>query len=88
MKQTSVEWLFKELDNYYQMKSKFRSKKEILEQAKEIYKQEIENSFEAGFVTQQWDKTKENKAEQYFKQKFEEQQSKMPNEQLILLAKQ
>jgi hypothetical protein len=41
-----------------------------IEQAKEIHKQQIENAFEAGFVTQQWDKTKENKAEQYFKEKF------------------
>jgi hypothetical protein len=41
-----------------------------IEQAKEIHKQQIENAFEAGFVTQKWDKTKENKAEQYFKEKF------------------
>jgi hypothetical protein len=41
MKQTAVEWGFQELDNYYQMKSKFKSKKEILEQAKEMEKQQI-----------------------------------------------
>jgi hypothetical protein len=41
MKQTAVEWVFQELDNYYQMKSKFKSKKEILEQAKEMEKQQI-----------------------------------------------
>jgi hypothetical protein len=40
-KQTAVEWLFQELDNYYQMKSKFKSKKEILKQAKEMEKQQI-----------------------------------------------
>jgi hypothetical protein len=39
MKQTAVEWVFQELDNYYQMKSKFKSKKEILKQAKEMEKQ-------------------------------------------------
>lgn len=32
--QTIVEWVFQELDNYYQMKSKFKSKEEILEQFK------------------------------------------------------
>jgi len=40
MRQTAVEWVFQELDNYYQMKSKFKSKKEILEQAKEMEKQQ------------------------------------------------
>jgi hypothetical protein len=40
MKQTSVEWVFQELDNYYQMKSKFKSKKEIFKQAKEMEKQQ------------------------------------------------
>lgn len=41
MKQTAVEWGFQELDNYYQMKSKFKSKKKILEQAKEIEKEQL-----------------------------------------------
>jgi hypothetical protein len=41
MKQTAVECLYQELDNYYQMKSKFKSKKEILKQAKEMEKQQI-----------------------------------------------
>jgi hypothetical protein len=36
---TAVEWLFQELDNYYQMKSNV-IKKEILKQAKEIEKQQ------------------------------------------------
>ena len=42
--QTAVEWVFQELDNYYQMKSKFKSKKEILEQAKEMEKQQIDSN--------------------------------------------
>jgi hypothetical protein len=64
MKKSAVEFL------------KFRYENNItlnlgdFEQAKEMEKQQIENAFEAGFVTQQWDKTKENKAEQYFKEKF------------------
>jgi hypothetical protein len=40
MKQTAVEWLFQELDNYYQMKGNV-IKKEILEQAKEMEKQQL-----------------------------------------------
>jgi hypothetical protein len=40
MKQTAVEWVFQELDNYYQMKSKFKSKKEILKQAKVMEKEQ------------------------------------------------
>jgi hypothetical protein len=38
MKQTAVEWLFQELDNYYQIKGNV-IKKEILKQAKEMEKQ-------------------------------------------------
>ena len=38
MKQTAVEWLFQELDNYYQMKGNV-IKKEILKQAKEMQKE-------------------------------------------------
>jgi hypothetical protein len=48
MKQTSVEWVFQELDNYYQMKSKFKSKKEILKQAKEMEKQQIIDALKEG----------------------------------------
>jgi hypothetical protein len=51
MKQTAVEWVFQELDNYYQMKSKFRSKKEILKQAKELEKQQMRSSFVGCWIT-------------------------------------
>ena len=37
---TAVEWLYQELDNYYQMKGNV-IKKEILKQAKEMEKQQI-----------------------------------------------
>lgn len=40
MKQTAVEWLFQELDNYYQIKGNV-IKKEILKQAKEMEKQQL-----------------------------------------------
>jgi molecular chaperone GrpE (heat shock protein) len=39
MKQTAVEWLFQELDNYYQMEGNV-IKKEILKQAKEMEKEQ------------------------------------------------
>jgi hypothetical protein len=44
-------------------------KKEI-EQANEIFEKQIEEAFEKGFITTQWDKTKENKAEQYYNETF------------------
>ena len=37
---TAVEWLFQELDNYYQIKGNV-IKKEILKQAKEMEKQQL-----------------------------------------------
>jgi hypothetical protein len=39
-KMTAVEWLFQELDNYYQIKGNV-IKKEILKQAKEMEKQQL-----------------------------------------------
>ena len=42
---TAVEWLFNELDKYYQMKSNFKSKKEILNKAKEMEKQQIIDAY-------------------------------------------
>ncbi len=65
MKQTAVEFLADNFHYYYSTKWN-----DILEQAKGMEKQQIENAFEAGFVTQQWDKTKENKAEQYYNETF------------------
>jgi hypothetical protein len=44
-------------------------KKEI-EEAKEIFEKQIEEAFEKCFITTQWDKTKENKAEQYYNERF------------------
>jgi hypothetical protein len=42
----------------------------ILEQAKEMEKRQIIDSFNKGFITDQWDKSKENKAEQYYNETF------------------
>jgi hypothetical protein len=80
MKKSAVEWLEKEL-NAIRLdidKNVLKFIDKSFEQAKEIYKQEIENSFEAGFVTQQWDKTKENKAEQYYNETFNLSQQDKP----------
>jgi len=41
-----------------------------LEAAKEMEKQQIVSAFNKGFVTDQWDKSKENKAKQYYNEKF------------------
>jgi len=43
MKQTAIEWLFQELNDYYNLKST-KSKREILEQAKEMERQQIINA--------------------------------------------
>ena len=43
---------------------------EYLNQAKEMEKQQIIDAFEKGFLTTQWDKTKENKAEKYYNEIF------------------
>jgi hypothetical protein len=39
-------------------------------EAKEMEKQQIIDSFNKGFITDQWDKSKENKAEQYYNETF------------------
>jgi hypothetical protein len=70
---TAVEWLDKQITicfENYSGTTLYHRIEDKIEQAKEMEKQQIENAFEAGFVTQKWDKTKENKAEQYFKEKF------------------
>ena len=62
---TAVEYLEEKLkgDNIFSLDV-------IITKAKEMEKQQIENAFKEGFVTQQWDKTKENKAEQYYNETF------------------
>jgi hypothetical protein len=48
MKKTAVEWVFQELDNYYQMKGNV-IKKEILKQAKEMEKEQMIEMHDKGF---------------------------------------
>jgi hypothetical protein len=66
MKQTAVEWLLKELDK--NGISLYTS--DLIKQAKEMEKQQIEDAFNNGFSTTSWDKTKENKATEYYNKKF------------------
>jgi hypothetical protein len=67
MKQTAVKWVFQELDNYYQMKSKFKSNKEILDQAKEMEKQQIMDAFDKAYP---YDVIGYDAGGQYYKETF------------------
>jgi predicted secreted protein len=63
---TAVEWIEETIDK----KHMGAFLKSIIEQAKELEKQQIIDSFNKGFITDQWDKSKENKAEQYYNETF------------------
>jgi hypothetical protein len=65
MKQTAVEWLFQELDNYYQMKGNV-IKKEILKQAKEMEKEQIIDAYINGGNQHRF----KAEAEQYYNETF------------------
>lgn len=64
MKQTAVEFLESQYNFHGELK------KTDFEQAKEMFEEQIKDAFEKGFLTTQWDKTKENKAEQYYNETF------------------
>lgn len=64
---TAVEWLVRQLSKEWTLEDRDLY---LIEQAKEIFEQQIENAFNKGFSTTQWDKTKENKAEQYYNETF------------------
>lgn len=68
MEQTAVEW-FADRIKHGGLVSK-KQFDELLNQAKEMFEKQIEDAFEKGFLTTQWDKTKENKAKQYYNQTF------------------
>ena len=63
---TAIEWLYIELWK----QNDFSLPSNLLEQAKEMEKQQIIDAFNKGFITDQWDKSKENKAEQYYNETF------------------
>ena len=62
---TAVEWL--EIRFYF-------TKGQLIDidfqQALEMEKKQIENAFNQGFSTTQWDKSKENKSDQYYNETF------------------
>jgi HEPN domain-containing protein len=49
-KQTAVEWLDQEIINFYGLVSIYKTKQEIIEQAKEMEKQQIIDSYEDGRI--------------------------------------
>jgi predicted secreted protein len=65
MEKTAVEWLY----NIMYIHKGIITISEY-EQAKEMEKQQIVSAFNKGFVTDQWDKSKENKSEQYYNKTF------------------
>jgi predicted secreted protein len=65
MEKTAVEWLINQLKESIGLKDM-----QVIEKAKEMEKQQIIDAFNKGFVTDQWDKSKENKAEQYYNETF------------------
>ena len=62
---TAVEWL--EIRFYF-------TKGQLIDidfqQAKAMEKEQIENAFNQGFSTLKWDKSKENKSDQYYNETF------------------
>jgi predicted secreted protein len=67
MKQTAVEWLVQQLSKEWQLEDRDLH---LIQQAKEMEKEQIIDAFNNGFSTTQWDKIKENKAEQYYNETF------------------
>jgi hypothetical protein len=64
---TAVEWL---IENSHIIPKNELNKRELIKQAKEMEKEQIIDAFNNGFSTTQWDKIKENKAEQYYNKTF------------------
>ena len=64
VQKTAVEWLIEQYENDFPLTF------DAMEQALEMEKEQIENAFNQGFSTPQWDKSKENKAEQYYNENF------------------
>ena len=70
MEQTAVEWLVNKLNNDFENNDFLISYANEISQAKEMEKEQIIDAFNNGFSTTQWDKIKENKAEQYYNETF------------------
>ena len=75
MEKTAVEWFMEQIGekqpNGLYVIDTLEDVRNVFKQAKEIEKQQIVSAFNKGFVTDQWDKSKENKSEQYYNETFE-----------------
>ena len=71
---TAVQWLIDEIlmPEYGHLPEWVIDK---VNEAKAMEKEQIENAFNQGFSTPQWDKSKENKAEQYYNENFKSNQN-------------
>ena len=68
MKQTAVEYAIQGIEKLAGIK--IARDEYFLQEAYIIFEQQIIDAFNKGFSTTQWDKTKENKAEQYYNETF------------------
>ena len=68
MKQTAVEYAIQGIEKLAGIK--IARDEYLLQETYIIFEQQIIDAFEKGFLTTQWDKTKENKAEQYYNETF------------------
>ena len=68
---TAVQWLVEKIQ---QANPTFKFDA-LIREAKAMEKKQIENAFNQGFSTPQWDKSKENKAEQYYNETFKSNQN-------------
>jgi len=66
MKQTAVEWLFEQLE----ISQGYESAIEILEQAKEIEKEQIMEAHEEGFYSPPFRMSRRKEAEQYYNETY------------------
>lgn len=58
------------MNRHHGMKIALVCIRQVLVNLLEMEKQQIIDSFNKGFITDQWDKSKENKAEQYYNETF------------------
>ena len=65
---TAVKWLEEQLNDRGVIDLLTFNK--LIQQAKEMEKQQIVDAFNKGFITDQWDKSKENKTEIYYNETF------------------
>lgn len=68
MKQTAVEYAIQGIEKLAGIK--IERDEYFLQEAYIIFEQQIIDAFNKGFLTTQWDKTKENKAEEYYNETF------------------